>query len=77
MCVLAFVISFLPASLTFLIQEVRMRVGSKKIFHLEAWVVKVMSLYKVSLGPKTTHNTKVLNQSLQHFFYDIDMSAFD
>ncbi|TEB34576.1 P-loop containing nucleoside triphosphate hydrolase protein [Coprinellus micaceus] len=38
--------------------EVRMRVGSKKIFHLEAWVVKVMSLYK-------------------HFFYDIDMSAFD
>ncbi|PPQ64196.1 hypothetical protein CVT24_008614 [Panaeolus cyanescens] len=26
--------------------EVRMRVGSKKIFHLEAWVVKVMSLYK-------------------------------
>lgn len=38
--------------------EVRMRVGSKKIFHLEAWVVKVMSVYK-------------------HFFYDIDMSAFD
>ncbi|KAF8150065.1 P-loop containing nucleoside triphosphate hydrolase protein [Crassisporium funariophilum] len=26
--------------------EVRMRVGSKKIYHLEAWVVKVMSLYK-------------------------------
>lgn len=25
-----------------------MRMGSKKIFHLEAWVVKVMSLYKVS-----------------------------
>ena len=25
-----------------------MRVGNKKIFHLEAWVVKVMSLYKVS-----------------------------
>ena len=24
-----------------------MRVGNKKIFHLEAWVVKVMSLYKV------------------------------
>ncbi|TFK27532.1 P-loop containing nucleoside triphosphate hydrolase protein [Coprinopsis marcescibilis] len=38
--------------------EVRMRVGNKKIFHLEAWVVKVMSIYK-------------------HFFYDIDMSAFD
>jgi hypothetical protein len=25
-----------------------MRIGSKKIYHLEAWVVKVMSLYKVS-----------------------------
>ncbi|KNZ73898.1 Replication factor C subunit 5 [Termitomyces sp. J132] len=39
-------------------QEVRMHLGNKKIFHLEAWVVKVMSLYK-------------------HFFYDMDMSAFD
>ncbi|KAH6913425.1 DNA polymerase III, clamp loader complex, gamma/delta/delta subunit [Coprinopsis sp. MPI-PUGE-AT-0042] len=38
--------------------EVRMRQGNKKIYHLEAWVIKVMSLYK-------------------HFFYDIDMSAFD
>jgi len=28
------------------IYELRMRVGSKKIYHLEAWVVKVMSLYK-------------------------------
>ncbi|KZT73631.1 P-loop containing nucleoside triphosphate hydrolase protein [Daedalea quercina L-15889] len=28
------------------IYENRMRVGNKKIFHLEAWVVKVMSLYK-------------------------------
>ncbi|KAJ7067148.1 P-loop containing nucleoside triphosphate hydrolase protein [Mycena amicta] len=28
--------------------EVRMRIGSKKIYHLEAWVVKVMSLYKKS-----------------------------
>ncbi|KXN86052.1 Replication factor C subunit 5, partial [Leucoagaricus sp. SymC.cos] len=26
--------------------ETRMRVGNKKIYHLEAWVVKVMSLYK-------------------------------
>ncbi|EIW82899.1 P-loop containing nucleoside triphosphate hydrolase protein [Coniophora puteana RWD-64-598 SS2] len=26
--------------------EQRMRIGNKKIFHLEAWVVKVMSLYK-------------------------------
>ena len=25
-----------------------MRVGNKKIFHLEAWVVKVMSMYKVA-----------------------------
>ncbi|GBE88322.1 Replication factor C subunit 5 [Sparassis crispa] len=40
------------------IYEVRMRIGNKKIFHLEAWVVKVMSLYK-------------------HFFYGIDMGAFD
>lgn len=24
-----------------------MRLGSKKIFHLEAWVIKVMTLYKV------------------------------
>jgi hypothetical protein len=24
-----------------------MRAGNKKIFHLEAWVVKVMALYKV------------------------------
>lgn len=30
-------------------QEVRMRLGSKKIFHLEAWVIKVMSVYKVGL----------------------------
>jgi len=28
------------------IYEVRMRIGNKKIFHLEAWVIKVMSLYK-------------------------------
>ncbi|KAE9402916.1 P-loop containing nucleoside triphosphate hydrolase protein [Gymnopus androsaceus JB14] len=28
------------------VYEVRMRTGSKKIYHLEAWVVKVMSLYK-------------------------------
>ncbi|KAF8164003.1 P-loop containing nucleoside triphosphate hydrolase protein [Pholiota molesta] len=26
--------------------EVRMRTGNKKIYHLEAWVIKVMSLYK-------------------------------
>ncbi|KAK7463409.1 Replication factor C (RF-C) subunit [Stygiomarasmius scandens] len=28
------------------VYETRMRIGSKKIYHLEAWVVKVMSLYK-------------------------------
>jgi len=27
-----------------------MRIGNKKIYHLEAWVVKVMSLYKVCLS---------------------------
>ena len=27
--------------------ERRMRVGNKKIFHLEAWVIKVMCVYKV------------------------------
>jgi hypothetical protein len=27
-------------------QELRMRQGSKKIFHLEAFVAKVMSVYK-------------------------------
>ena len=31
------------------VYEARMRIGNKKIFHLEAWVVKVMSLYKVRL----------------------------
>lgn len=28
-----------------------MRTGTKKIYHLEAWVVKVMSLYKVETKP--------------------------
>ena len=28
-----------------------MHLGNKKIYHLEAWVVKVMSLYKVNLLP--------------------------
>lgn len=40
-------VSFLDKSLMSCSQEVRMRIGSKKIFHLEAWVIKVMSLYKV------------------------------
>lgn len=30
-----------------MVQELRMRQGNKKIFHLEAWVIKVMSIYKV------------------------------
>ena len=29
-----------------------MRTGNKKIYHLEAWVVKVMSLYKVISVPR-------------------------
>lgn len=29
-----------------------MRQGNKKIFHLEAWVVKVMSIYKAGLSLK-------------------------
>ncbi|KAH7108233.1 P-loop containing nucleoside triphosphate hydrolase protein [Auriculariales sp. MPI-PUGE-AT-0066] len=29
--------------------EARMRIGAKKIYHLEAWVVKTMSLYKTFL----------------------------
>jgi hypothetical protein len=56
-------------------QEVRMRNGNKKIFHLEAWVVKVMSLYKVKQIDLGEHLTNF--RSLQHFFYDIDMSEFD
>jgi hypothetical protein len=28
-----------------------MCLGNKKIYHLEAWVVKVMSMYKVGLYP--------------------------
>lgn len=31
------------------VYEVRMRNGTKKIFHLEAWVIKVMSIYKVRI----------------------------
>jgi len=38
--------------------NLRMCQGTKMIFHLEAWVIKVMSIYK-------------------HFFYDVDLSAFD
>lgn len=30
--------------------EARMRIGAKKIFHLEAWVVKVMNIIKVRMA---------------------------
>ena len=33
-----------------------MCIGNKKIYHLEAWVVKVMSLYKVSLHQSLCYN---------------------
>lgn len=45
-------------------QETRMRIGNKKIFHLEAWVVKVMSLYKVGsslrLSAPTEHYSDMI-----------------
>ena len=37
-------------------QENRMCLGNKKIYHLEAWVVKVMSLYKVGLHQPLRRN---------------------
>ena len=46
-----------------------MRIGSKKIFHLEAWVVKVMSLYKVCpcvSGPSGLANMILPALLLQH-----------
>lgn len=54
-----------------------MRNGNKKIFHLEAWVVKVMSLYKVDQVFLAGVNSFTDYHPLQHFFYDIDMSEFD
>jgi hypothetical protein len=43
-----------------------MRVGSKKIFHLEAWVVKVMALYKVRLrsAAETPDSSRLLSALL-------------
>lgn len=38
-----------------------MRMGSKKIYHLEAWVVKVMCLYKVSLR-STSRGTRLTDE---------------
>jgi len=55
-----------------------MRNGNKKIYHLEAWVVKVMSLYKVCvMCAEDSHWSLILSFFLQHFFYNIDMSDFD
>jgi hypothetical protein len=36
-----------------------MRLGQKKIFHLEAWVVKVMTLYKVRVSHHNIHATLI------------------
>ena len=41
-----------------------MRQGNKKIFHLEAWVIKVMSIYKVRV-PLTAVEPKI------HYFISI------
>lgn len=55
-----------------------MRIGSKKIFHLEAWVVKVMSIYKVNTGRFACCDPKLIHLVLkQHFFYGMDFSAFE
>lgn len=47
MCALDLSETRISIFLTVLAQELRMRMGSKKIYHLEAWVVKIMCLYKV------------------------------
>jgi hypothetical protein len=57
-----------------------MRQGNKKIYHLEAWVVKVMSLYKVCPIPLSAILVRsalvIYSATPQHFFYNIDMGAF-
>jgi hypothetical protein len=52
-----------------------MRVGSKKIFHLEAWVVKVMALYKVRLLSAARLPTHCV--FYQHYLMGFDMGAFE
>ena len=53
-----------------------MRIGNKKIYHLEAWVVKVMSIYKVSpwqpfkLGIDSDYRQK-------QFFLGIELGDLD
>lgn len=56
--------------------ERRMRLGNKKIFHLEAWVIKVMSLYKVRSILPIVWWKDTDGFCIQHFFYGIDMSEF-
>lgn len=58
-------------------KETRMRIGNKKIYHLEAWVVKVMSLYKVRFTPSLANLIKLIDGHTQHFLYNIDMSGFE
>jgi hypothetical protein len=57
------------------LQENRMRAGNKKIFHLEAWIVKVMALYKVRVTVSLV--SAVDSQSAQSFLLGFDMSEFD
>lgn len=57
-----------------------MRIGSKKIFHLEAWVIKVMSLQKVCPGASRpiSHTLNLTTRFLsQHMYYGIDLTGFD
>ena len=53
-----------------------MRMGNKKIYHLEAWVVKVMCLYKVRLI-MFYWERQLIDEYTQHFTYNIDLSEFD
>jgi hypothetical protein len=53
-----------------------MRVGNKKIYHLEAWVVKVMSLYKVSFPQHSCCDWRVDSEK-QQFVLGIELGDFD
>jgi hypothetical protein len=48
-----------------------MRMGNKKIFHLEAWVVKVMALYKVRCNYVPMMMETHYHGVRQHFMLDI------
>ena len=60
-----------------------MRIGSKKIFHLEAWVIKVMSLQKVcprshGISHLIYSRPRSPSHSLsQHMYYGVDLTGFD